>query len=55
MLQRAVENSDEGLRELEQHCSAQLQHGLDALGANMEHLIENGTLWDDLYALSLHY
>ena len=27
---------------LEDHCAHQLQHGLDALGANLEHLIEQG-------------
>ena len=37
-----MERSEDGLRELEQHCAHQLQHGLDALGANLEHLIENG-------------
>ena len=80
-MQAEVERSEDGLRELEQHCAHQLQvlgwaalaliltltqtllltltlaptlalaltlaltlmqHGLDALGANLEHLIENG-------------
>ena len=41
-LQRSEEHSEEGLRLLEQHCAHQLQHGLDALGANLEHLIEQG-------------
>ena len=41
-LQRSEEHSEEGLRLLEQHCAHQLQHGLDALGANLEHLLENG-------------
>ena len=41
-LQRSEEHAEEGLGLLEQHCAHQLQHGLDALGANLEHLLENG-------------
>ena len=40
-LRRCEEHADEGLRLLEQHCAHQLQHGLDALGANLEHLLDN--------------
>jgi len=39
---RSSEAAEDGLRELEQHCAHQLQHGLDALGSNLEHLIETG-------------
>lgn len=41
-LARSSDSAEEGLRDLEQHCAHQLQHGLDALGANLEHLIETG-------------
>jgi hypothetical protein len=41
-LQQGLQDADAQLQQLEQHCAHQLQHGLDALGANLEHLLENG-------------
>ena len=35
-------HTSEQLRSLESNWAHQLQHGLDALGANLEHLIEQG-------------
>ena len=41
-LQAEIERSEEEISALEDRCAHQLQHGLDALGANLEHVIEQG-------------
>jgi len=41
-LAQSTEAAEDGLRQLETHSTHQLQHGLDALGANLEQLLEAG-------------